>query len=119
MRTGSGESVLRIARLAVGATATVVTLAVLSADTGSVIELVAVAVFVIVPAVDGRTTMVMVAEPPLFITPKLQTTVADPEHVPWLGVAETRVTLDGSTSVTTTPVAVSGPLLTTDTEYVS
>ena len=39
-------------------------------------------------------TIVMVAEPPLEIKPRLHVTV--PEHVPWLGVAETKVRPAGS-----------------------
>jgi hypothetical protein len=32
-------------------------------------------------------------------------------QLPWLGVAETKITLEGNVSVTVTPVAADGPLL--------
>ena len=73
------------------------------------------AVLLKVPADVGVTAIVTVAFAPLFKLPRLQVTVAVPLQVPWLGIAETKVAPAGSVSVTTTPVAVSGPLLVTVT----
>src|SRR5215218_8739718 len=56
-------------------------------------------------------TIVMVAEPPLEIKPRLHVTV--PEQVPWLGVAETSVSPAGSGSFTMTLEAFAGPLFRT------
>ena len=74
-----------------------------------------VAELVSVPVARGSTvtTMVMVALPPLVMVPRLQVIVLVPLHVPWLGVAETRVTFAGRVSMTVTPVAFEGPLLVT------
>jgi hypothetical protein len=60
-----------------------------------------------------RVTRVIVALAPLAIVPKLQVTVPVPLHDPCDGVAETNVSPDGSTSVTTAAVALLGPALLT------
>jgi hypothetical protein len=59
--------------------------------------------------------MLTVAEFPLAIVPRLQVTTPPDggAQLPWLGVAETKVTLGGRVSVTTTPADGSGPLLVT------
>jgi hypothetical protein len=74
----------------------------------------------IVPVIVVVTTIEIVALAPLAMLPKLHVTVPPAsEHVPWLGVADTYVTLGSSVSVTTTPVALSGPLFVTVTLYVT
>ena len=70
-----------------------------------------VAVLVISPAVVGVTTMVTAALAPPARAPRLQVTVV--EHEPWVGVAETKVTPDGSGSVTVTGADGAGALLVT------
>ena len=59
------------------------------------------------------TTSATVAEPPFGTEPMEHTTALVPEQEPWDGVAETKVTPAGSTSVTVTPVAVLGPAFAT------
>lgn len=73
------------------------------------------AVLVMVPACVGLTTISTVAVIPSPIVPSWQvTTFPDGgSQVPWLGVAETKVTLEGSVSVTTTPADATGPLFVT------
>ena len=68
-----------------------------------------VAVLSNAPASVGRTTIVIVARPPLSIVPRLQRTTRPPVHVPWLLATETKVVAPGSASATRTLVAVSGP----------
>jgi hypothetical protein len=64
---------------------------------GSGVEALTEAVFVIVPGTVGLTTMSIVAISPVPIVPRLQVTVPpDSPQVPWVGVAETNVTLGGS-----------------------
>jgi hypothetical protein len=64
---------------------------------GSGVEALTEAVLVIVPAVLGFTTISTVAVPSAFIVPRLQVTVPpDSAQVPWDGVAETNVALEGS-----------------------
>src|SRR5688500_151535 len=75
--------------------------------------LVTVAVLVNEPEDGGVTTSVIVALVPLAIAPSVQVTVVVPEQLPCDGVAETKVVPAGSTSVTTTFDAVSGPALLT------
>src|SRR6266540_1013461 len=58
-------------------------------------------------AVVARIGVGLVADPPFGIAPRLHVTV--PEHVPWLGVAETSVSPAGSGSFTVTLVASAGP----------
>ena len=65
------------------------------------------AVFVIVPAVRGRTMIVIVTSSLNATEPMLHVTASVPEHVPFVEATETSVTSEGSESVTTTPLAVS------------
>jgi len=51
---------------------------------------------------------------PLGMAPSEQTTGVGPEQAPWLALAKANVTVEGSVSVTTTPVARPGPLFLTD-----
>ena len=67
------------------------------------------AVLISTPGSVGRTTIVIVARPPLAIVPRLQRTTLPPVHVPWLLATETKVVAAGSASATRTFVAVSGP----------
>ena len=80
---------------------------------GSVTLLATLAVFIIVPEIVTLvvTTIVMVAELPLLRLVRLQVTAppASPQGPPWLGVAETKVTLMGRVSVTMTFAASDGP----------
>jgi hypothetical protein len=71
------------------------------------------AVFVMDPAVAGAVAlMVIVALAPEARLPTVQVTVPDAcVQLPWLEVAEPKVTPAGRVSVTTTPVAGLGPLL--------
>src|SRR5205085_608262 len=91
-----------------------VCIAVLLAEFGSDSVALTVAVFFAEEGVTAVTTMLMVAEEPLLKLPSEQVTVPlDCEQLPWLGVAETKDTCDGSVSVTDTFVALLGPLLVT------
>lgn len=63
------------------------------------------------PVANGLTMMVTVAVLCLGRLPMLQMTVLVPLQLPWLGTAETKATVAGKLSVTTTPVAFEGPLL--------
>ena len=69
--------------------------------------------FVIVPVAVGLTTTWIVAVPPAVSVPSWHVITRSPLQVPVEGVAETNVTLAGRESVTTTAVAVSGPLFRT------
>ena len=61
------------------------------------VDAVTEAVLVIIPGTVGSTTMSTVAVAPFPIDPRLHVTVPpDSLHDPWLGVAETNVTVDGS-----------------------
>jgi hypothetical protein len=92
----------------------VLSLSLLFAVLGSVSLALTVAVFVIVPPAFGTTWIVIVADPPLESEPSVQETVpAENEQLPWLAVAETKVTPLGRVSVTVTFVAVDGPALVT------
>jgi hypothetical protein len=69
-----------------------------------------VALFVIVPALCGLTVMVAVAVPELASVPMSQVTTPDAcVQLPWVAVAETKVTPAGNVSVIVTPVALDGP----------
>jgi len=81
----------------------------LFAGFGSALALVTVATFVVGPTVVALATMEIVAVPPFVIVPRAQLTVVVPLQEPWLGVAETRVMVDGSVSVTETDDASFGP----------
>jgi hypothetical protein len=85
----------------------------LFAGFGSELLLETVAVFVAGPTVWAFVTMVIVAVTPEAIVPSEQVTVVVPLQVPWLGVADTNVTLAGSTSTIVTPVAEFGPAFVT------
>lgn len=112
--TGSGESVLVTARSAAACTV-VGAEAALFAAFGSVSVAVTVAVLVIVPtaAAPDVTTMVMVALAVLLMMPRLQVTVVVPLHEPCEGVVVPKLTPGGNASVTTTFVALLGPLFVT------
>jgi hypothetical protein len=71
------------------------------------------AVLAILPEVVVVTTTVTVALAPLAKLPRLQVNVPPDgaPQLPWPGVAELKVTLEGMVSVRLTPVAVFGPLL--------
>ena len=98
----------------VGDVVTVVTaVAVLSLVSGSVSFPMTIVVLLTPPAAVGATTIVTVVLAPLVKSPRLQVTVLVPLQVPWLGVAETKLTPGGKVSVITTPVAASGPLFMT------
>jgi len=61
------------------------------------VDAVTEAVLVIIPGTVGSTRMSTVAVAPFPIPPRLHVTVPpDSPHDPWLGVAETKVTVDGS-----------------------
>ena len=66
------------------------------------------------PLASALTTTVTVALPKLAIAPSEQLTAVS--QLPWLGVAEIRVTLPGSAALRVAAVAPSGPLLVTVTE---
>jgi hypothetical protein len=69
----------------------------LSCPSGSVAEEKTEAVFVMVPAEPGVTTMAIEAVPPVPIVSKLHVTVPpDSPQLPCVGVAEMKVTLGGS-----------------------
>lgn len=86
----------------------------LSCPFGSVAEEKTDAVLVMVPAESGLTTMSIVAVAPLPIVNRSHVTVPpDSTQLPWVGVAETNITLGGSWSMTVTPRAASGPLFVT------
>src|SRR3990172_78219 len=65
----------------------------------------------------GVTTIVTVALAPLANPPKLQLIVGGEGsgQLPWLGVADTKLTPAGRVSLTITPVAAAGPLFVTVT----
>jgi hypothetical protein len=71
------------------------------------------AVLLMLPALLGITTIVIVALAPLFRAPRLQIIILLRLQFPWLGVAETKLTrgLVGNMSITVTSVASEGPLL--------
>ena len=63
--------------------------------------------------------MVTVALAPLAKSPRSQTIVLEPAQAPTVGVTERSPTPAGNTSVNSTSVAVSGPLLVTVIVYVT
>jgi hypothetical protein len=71
------------------------------------------AVFESVPVVVGVTTKLTVALAPAAIRPRLQTTVLVPVQLPWLGVAETKVTPAGKISLIVAVVGTGKPTLDT------
>ena len=76
-----------------------------------------VAVFTTWPWAVGVTTIVTNALAPFVNDPRLQLTMFVPLHDPCVGVAETKVRPPGNASLTVTPVAVAGPLFTTEMRY--
>ena len=105
--------VLLIDRSADGGVVTVVVAdAVLLAVLGSVWLPFTVALLVIEPALDGAVTLtVMTALAPEASVLTLQVRVPFLfVQVPWVELADLKVTPEGKVSVTTTPVAVLGPL---------
>ena len=86
----------------------VITVAVLFAGVGSLVTAATVAVFVMLLHVLAVTTISIVAVAPLGKIPRSQVTVLVPEQLPVLGVAETKVTPAGRTSLTVTPLVVAG-----------
>ena len=69
-----------------------------------------------VPTACGVTLIATVALAVLASVPSEQVTVPEAcEQLPWLGVAETKVTPAGSVSVSVMPVALEGPALLTPT----
>jgi hypothetical protein len=91
----------------------VIAVAELSLILGSVSRLETVAVLVIFPIAVGLTTILIVAVAEEARLSRAQVIVLVPLQVPWLEVAETKVTPDGSVSVTVTPVAADTHLLVT------
>ena len=65
------------------------------------------------PCAVGVTTIVVTAEASAFTVPRAQVIVVVPLQIPWVDVAETKLTPGGSTSVRFTFVAGAGPLLLT------
>src|ERR1700686_3124785 len=82
---------------------------------GSFWAAIALAMLLIVPAVVGLPTMVTVALVLVATAPRLHVTVVVPVQLPWLELAETKLTAAGRASVMVTPVATEGPLLVTVT----
>jgi len=66
-----------------------------------------------IPEDCGATMMLIIAVPLPGKLPRLHVTVPVPEHVPWVGVVETKLTPAGRLSVATTFVAGEGPLFVT------
>lgn len=86
----------------------------LFAGFGSGSDAATVAVLDMAPGVEEVfSTRVIVALPPVANAPTAHDTVVVPLQDPCDGVAETNVAPAGRTSVTTTPLAALGPLLTT------
>lgn len=87
----------------------------LLAGVGSVSGDVTVAVLAIVVPLAAvlLTISAIVALAPFASVPRLHVTVVVPEHEPWLGVADWKVTFAGRTSVTTTLDALCGPAFVT------
>src|ERR1700682_2788020 len=87
---------------------------------GSTLLVKTLAVFDTGPGVEGSVTCrLMLADAALTIVPRLQVTVVVPLQLPWVGVAETKVTPAGRMSVTATLVADPGPAFATTMVYVS
>ena len=92
----------------------VVSLAMLLVASRSEVVLVTVTLFMTSPSTVGTTRMVTAGLAPAAMDPRLHVTApGDLVHVPCVDVAETKVTLPGSVSVSTTSVEVSGPLFVT------
>ena len=116
-KAGSGESDSSTDKSVTATEKTSVSVAAtLLEEIGSVSLPLTTAVFVILPAAVGVTTMVTVAVVSFAIPPILQVTIVAPRaQLPRVAVAETNVTLLGSLSESVTPEARSGPLFRTAT----
>src|SRR6266436_932664 len=112
--TELGVAVLMIVRSGVLLIVTAPLEALLSSGVGSGSLPVTLAVLATEPAVAAVTTIEMSTIAPLGMAPSEQTTGVGPEHAPWLALAKANVTVGGSESVTTTPVARPGPLFLTE-----
>ena len=112
--TESGVAVVMTVRSGELLTVTGPLEALLSSGVGSGSLPATVAVFWAEPAATAVTRIEMSTIAPLGIAPSEQTTGTDCVHAPWLAVAKANVTVAGSESVTTTPVASPGPLFLTD-----
>src|SRR4051812_49232979 len=99
------EERARPLRIAFAVAATAVIAVAVSLDGFGSMAPVTVAVFTTTPALAVLTTRVTVPAAPLPIVPRLQDTGAVPLHVPWVGVAETKVRPAGRASVSVTFVA--------------
>ena len=99
-----------------GATTMMLPAAMLLVSSGSTWFAVTLALSVIVPVVEGSivTWTVIVALSPLVKLPRLHWTMSpDVLQLPWVGVAETKLSPAGRASVSITPVVSKGPLLAT------
>src|SRR6266852_4177202 len=112
--TELGVAVLMIVRSGVLLIVTAPLEALLSSGVGSGSLPVTVAVFWAAPTAVAVTRIEMSTIAPLWMAPSEQTTGVGPEQAPWLDAAKASVTVGGSESVTTTPVASPGPLFLTD-----
>src|SRR6185369_14100408 len=109
--TGSGESGLVSDRAAAGSTV-VHSVAALLTKTGSAVAADTVAWLVIMPPELGAPVITTVASAPPAIAPTAHVTVPlECEQLPWDGVAESKLTPAVRVSVSSTPVASSGPPL--------
>ena len=120
--TGSGESVFtseRSAETGAGST-TVISVSESLVAFGSAVVASTDAVFERSTSVVGVTLIVTVTGVVMRTVPRLQVTVVVTcVQLPWLATAEPNVTFGGRVSVSTTPVAGSGPALATVIVYVS
>lgn len=116
---GSLNTVMSSGQVIVGGSVSrtvVLSVAVLLSGLGSASVAVTVAVLVIVPGAVGAISISTVALAPFANVPKLHiTTPPASEQLPWLGVAEIKITPAGSVSVRVTLVASNGPLFVTVT----
>ena len=112
--TVEGAALTLMARSATGLFAVTIVVTELLPGSKSVTSPVTLATLLFDPALVGVTMMVTVALPPLRMVPKFTvTTPALLLNVPWLGFAETKLVPAGSTFVSTTAVALLGPLFAT------
>ena len=89
---------------------TVMLVAELFDETGSVLVVETVAVFVSAAPFDGVVTAIAIVAVPLGAsTPRLQLRFKPPEQLPCEGVAETKVSAVGNVSVNVTPLAADKP----------
>ena len=97
------------ARSVEGGLTTVVCVAELLCALGSAVDDATVAVLERSVSSVGVTFRTTVADAPAAIVPSEHAMVELPEHEPWLAVAEPKVTLPGSMSVSVAPAAAFGP----------